>query len=326
MAVSDLVVVSYCNITPRKIVCYTQLEGGNRRNKKSNVFALGASTPSPENESNDISDLFALQAFLQGKELTQSQSDNLNDVKYKSVISPAARRRLTDAINWLYVLSKPKKVRIEDIGKTVTFRISLLTLTLSAPQMHTDAFIKAEMLNRMLEYLRYNQKMSSYIWRAEIQTKSTDNIHFHITTNVYIHYMELRNAWNAIQAKYGYIDAFEKENGHRNPNSTDVHGVYKVKNLAAYLCKYMAKECEGRPISGRQWFLSTNLSKIKPINLNFDGDLRREVEHLTLKKKNVKYDYATVFYADVFTCNLKDYPELRSIVRMAYTDLSPLVN
>jgi hypothetical protein len=36
----------------------------------------------------------------------------------------------------------------------------MITVTLSAPQVHTDNFIKAEMLNKLLEKLRNNCGMN----------------------------------------------------------------------------------------------------------------------------------------------------------------------
>ena len=51
----------------------------------------------------------------------------------------------------------------------------------------------------------------------------------------------LRLAWNHQLEKLGYIDTFEKKHGHRNPNSTDVHSISKIKNLGAYMVKYMCK-------------------------------------------------------------------------------------
>jgi hypothetical protein len=40
------------------------------------------------------------------------------------------------------------------------------------------------------------------------------------------------------------VTAFAAKHGHRNPNSTDVHSIYNIKNLAGYLAKYCSK---GKP-------------------------------------------------------------------------------
>jgi hypothetical protein len=59
------------------------------------------------------------------------------------------------------------------------------------------------------------------------------------------------------------IDEFEKKFGHRNPNSTDVHAIWKVKNLVSYFIKYMSKDAKGADvIKGKLWDCSANL-KVK---------------------------------------------------------------
>lgn len=56
-----------------------------------------------------------------------------------------------------------------------------------------------------------------------------------------MHYEILRDSWNKRLNNLGYIDTFEKKHGHRTPNSTDVHAVNNIKDLAAYMVKYMTK-------------------------------------------------------------------------------------
>jgi hypothetical protein len=90
----------------------------------------------------------------------------------------------------------------------------------------------------------------------------------------------------------------------------------------------MSKDVEAdvKPIEGRQWFLSSNLSGLEPIQETFEGDLRAEVERYTDKSKWLIHDYAQVLYADIFTANLKDFPLLRALKNAAITKYSPLVN
>lgn len=40
------------------------------------------------------------------------------------------------------------------------------------------------------------------------------------------------------------MQLFKDTFGHTDPNSTDVHAVYKVKNIAAYISKYMSKDAD----------------------------------------------------------------------------------
>lgn len=331
-------VVDLVNFTPNKIVTYSQLEGWTRRNKALPALAMPQTVESPtiyetrlsgwsENMSaTDLEDWFAKPVEWETIQVASASLANLSDNDTKGALSIAAKKRLRTKINWLFVLSDMKTVKMPDTRKTVRFRLSMLTLTLCSKQMHDDKFIKSQMLNKLLEKLRYNCGMKAYLWRAERQKNG--NIHFHITTNIYVHHADLRRYWNDIQSRYGYVDEFEKSNGHRDPNSTDVHSIYKIKNLARYLCKYMSKESDKDllPIGGRQWFCSTALSKIEPINQVNGGSLRRELDIFLQGKKRLDFDYAQVFYADIFTANLHAFPTLNQLKLEALQRYKPLVN
>lgn len=156
--------------------------------------------------------------------------------------------------------------------KAVKYKLAFITLTLPAEQKHTDNEIKNKALNHFLTILRRKFKVDMYIWKAEKQENG--NIHFHILINKYIHWQEIRYHWNQILSKLGYIEAYQKnmqtyfKNGFRmsenpkdkrsreqqkkawekgksenwtNPNSTDIHALYKIKNVPAYIAKYIAK-------------------------------------------------------------------------------------
>jgi hypothetical protein len=178
----------------------------------------------------------------------------------------------------------------------------------------------------MLEVLRNNEAMRGYLWRAE--TQKNGSLHFHISTNIVIHHKILRDYWNSCLEPLGYIDAFEREHGHRNPNSTDIHSVYKVKNLGAYLAKYMAKKNEYRPVQGRQWFLSSSLSKIPPLREIFTGQFQSELEHYIdhFADKKMLLEHAYIAYAAFFTANLKAYPLLHKLRSEYIAEYAPLIN
>ena len=167
--------------------------------------------------------------------------------------------------------TQQKKQYCRDQKKWIKFKITFITLTLASDQRHTDQEIKSKLLNSMLTEMRRDFGMLHYVWRAEKQQNG--NIHFHILTNVFIPHSTLRKKWNRVQDKLGYVTAYSKEmqscrsfsdyynkyinqgnysqlmrryilgkavNWH-NPNSTDIHSVKKVRNLPAYLSKYLCK-------------------------------------------------------------------------------------
>jgi len=135
----------------------------------------------------------------------------------------------------VYVLANTSKRKInwdDKNKKWFYWRCNLITLTLSQFQNHTDTEILNLLLQPFLRILRekYNAR---YLWIAEIQDIS--NIHFHITSDKYIDWLELREIWNKLQRKINpNIDI-------KNTNSTDVHACRNIRSLSAYLTKYLTK-------------------------------------------------------------------------------------
>nr|WP_319266663.1 hypothetical protein [uncultured Draconibacterium sp.] len=157
-------------------------------------------------------------------------------------------------------------------SKPVKFKLTFITLTLPAKQKHSDQEIKSKCLNHFLTTLRRKWKVELYIWKAEKQENG--NIHFHILANKFIKWQDIRSEWNKIIQKLGYVSSYQqnmrayfsegfrmsenpkdkrtraaqikayeqgKKENWTNPNSTDIHALYKVKNVSAYIAKYISK-------------------------------------------------------------------------------------
>lgn len=164
---------------------------------------------------------------------------NLQDNDHEGIISAKAARKIENHIAWLLFKAKPKFVTDRETGKRFSFVINFITLTLPAPQVHSDNEIKKRCLQNFLSVAR-KHGLENYLWRAEAQP-NTGNIHFHITTDKYIHYSDINRWWNQSLQLLGYIDAFFLKHKHRNPNSSDVHSVKDIRNVTSYLCKYLGK-------------------------------------------------------------------------------------
>lgn len=260
---------------------------------------------------------------------SQTQQNSLNNLKSNDTggkISASARKKIVRGVNLMHALSLPKIFYNQDTGKSSSVKTTLITTTLPSMQQHTDQQIKSKCLNRFLESLRSNFGMKSYLWRAESQKNG--NIHFHIQTNIVAHHSKIRDIWNSAINTLGYVDLFEQSNGHRNPNSTDIHAIYKVKNLGAYVSKYMAKDNGYRAVKGRQWFLSQNLSKIKPLSLPYYGSLAQELDHYCdfNAKKFLQLEKANIAYASFFSDNLSAYPQLLEARNQYLKTNIPLIN
>lgn len=229
---------------------------------------------------------------------------------YSGEMSKGAVKRLREACELMIAVTGIKWYNHPKTGKRLKFRIGLLTTTLSAKQgLVTAREIKKELL---APYLRKLKKygLKNYIWKMEKQKNG--NVHFHIFVDCFIDRTDARNIWNRLQAKFSYINDFEKKHGHRDPNSTDIKAVISETGLTQYMLKYMlknsdkkkektAEELEEQRKMGKIWDCSTAL-KLPNDTSDFAED--KELEemqnlvddgYLTLLIK----DYAVVFlYTD----------------------------
>ena len=178
---------------------------------------------------------------------------------YSGTVTKGAKKRLTKAISLLIQSTPTRSVYNHWLQRNQTFKINFITLTVSESNYNLTAKeAHTKLLEPFLLWARRKQQMKSYVWKAELQERG--QIHYHLTCDAYIDLKELRQAWNNIQNVAGLLDSFYKKFGHRHPNSTDIHSVKKVKNIEAYLVKYISKTSQNKvAISGKIWDCSMNL-------------------------------------------------------------------
>jgi hypothetical protein len=203
-----------------------------------------------------------------------------------------------------------KKAQTRLLDKTEAFlsafkrsEIVFCTLTLPAKQKHTDVEIKTVLLNKFFNKLKKRVGDFEYIWKAERQ--ENENIHFHFLTYKKMHHNTIRETWNSVLEKYGYIEDYRKAHENltldeyiakrkelakkhkklfdlekckqayyrakaenwSNPNTTDIKALRKIKSVVSYICKYMKKDKKDI-IEGRYWGASERVKKLKKLELN----------------------------------------------------------
>jgi len=193
----------------------------------------------------------------------------------KGIVSKIAKRKINRAVDYLVLLSSTTKAHSNYSGRFFNFKVGFITLTLPSKQIHTDNEIKEKCLNQFLVEVRKRYHVKNYIWRAELQKNG--NIHFHIIVDKFIYWNELRDRWNRIINKLGYVDRYRenmkkyhsegfqvrkdllskwpkesqynaylkgKKTDFNSPNSTDVHSIKKIHNIKLYISKYLTKNEE----------------------------------------------------------------------------------
>lgn len=164
---------------------------------------------------------------------------------YSGEVTEHARRRIMRTVDVFLQKSETRRVWNPVCQAFVNFRLSFITLTIpwSKP---IEGAAGHDALRMWLQHFRrkpskkaISEQLSSYVWKAELQERG--QLHYHITANRFLHWAEIQRVWNGLMDKRGWLEEFRAAHGHSNPNSTDVHSVYKVRDIQAYLGKYLSK-------------------------------------------------------------------------------------
>lgn len=191
---------AYASIHPTRIVVFFQTDNRNYSSRITNPF-------------------------------TESKQVARNDL-----LSRKARNNLNLAINALIYTAKWKRCYQISTKKYFRFKVNFITLTLPAATSLTDSVISRKILGEFLRKWHKRNPSLLYVWKAECQDNG--NLHFHLTTNCYIHYEKLRAYWVKQCAKEGIIN----NKVGLAANCTDIHSVKNIRNLAAYLTAYVCKK------------------------------------------------------------------------------------
>jgi len=164
-----------------------------------------------------------------------------NGINYSGTVSYHVRRRINHAIHKLLLASPPITIYNTVTCCEEVFTINFITLTIPTNNILIDAKEGYnKLLKPFLRTMRRKYNLQSYIWKAELQMRG--QLHYHLTTNTWINWVNIRNEWNYLLRRNSLMDEYMQETGSDNPNSTDVHKIYKIKNIAKYLSKYISKD------------------------------------------------------------------------------------
>ncbi len=229
-----------------------------------------------------------------------------------STWSDTSRRKVARiAQAWVYGrTSQAGDVWDEKSADCAARRFVLLTVTLSAKQMHTDQDVKRLMLMPFLRQLKAKHRIANYLWFAEKQP-GTGNIHFHIILDRFLPVQSAQALWNAQQNNAGYIAAYRagREAWHAggfrydeadarslavqsaayregvrtnwsNPAaSTDIKPVDGAEAVMRYVTEYCTKGAKSdaggvqHEVYGQLWNCNRGLSKLDPFEVEMTPEL-----------------------------------------------------
>jgi len=193
---------------------------------------------------------------------------NITKKAYSGAMTAHAAKRIRTCCEILVMRSPEKTVYNPITQRPCRFRLTFVTITISSRELIDQRAAYEKGLKPLIRWLRTKAGMNDYIWKAELQKRG--QVHWHITTNVYVPWQWVRSAWNNIQKGNGWLDGFHMEFGHWNANSTDIHAVGKVDRIDMYLAKYISKA--GAAITGKVWDCSNTLAGKKFFAFERDWD------------------------------------------------------
>lgn len=227
---------------------------------------------------------------LSGRRTSKQKANesNLSDNKHNGQLSKKSLSKLRNAINWLTVSAKYKRVYCKSAKANFWFKINFITLTIppqSGGVVSEQLFKKA--LHTWIQYARKYYYLKNYVWKVEAHEDG--RLHVHLSTDTFIHYSDARRSWNKVLFNYGLLGYHFQQFGNYNPPSTDIHAVRKVNDVAAYLATYMVKSAS-LPASykGRIWSCNYELSHSHQCKLNIDSTEMAECMR-TLVQKQIRY-------------------------------------
>lgn len=230
----------------------------------------------------------------QAKSTVHIAREKLQKEGYNGKMSNRTRSNVVGMLAEWFTAMKKQSGRAFTTANAAARQFTFCTLTLCAPQMHTDNYLKRHGLGRFIQQIERKYGVTEYFWRAEPQNNG--NIHFHLLLAKQIPWQSVRGIWNKILEDLGYLVLYMNKmynyfaEGFRpstnpndkrtieqqvkayrtgcqerwmNPNSTDIHRLNKTKNAAAYVCKYVSKDEGSRKIDGRIWGCSDNLRQLQ---------------------------------------------------------------
>jgi hypothetical protein len=256
---------------------------------------------------------------------------------YSGEVTKGSKKRITKAIELLVMRSKKREVYNSVTKKTQIFDLAFITLTI--PDNRTDLTTNYAYTNLLKPWLRAVGLLGTeydYVWKLEYQARGV--IHYHITTNKFIDLVDIKRYWNKIIEREGLMNEYISKHGSSQPNSTDVHAVYKVKNFAAYLIKYCTKktkkerEAESDSDSsnkvnrGKIFGCSESLKVANYPTIPLTYEVEERLHHVINKRlaRAVYKEYCTFIYFDkVSSKSILNESAAKDVINQLFYNLQP---
>jgi hypothetical protein len=205
-----------------------------------------------------------------------------NKPAYSGTTTEGAVRRIRRAVDMLCQLSPERSIYNPISKKKIKHSLSFVTLTIPGKERRVEAKEgNSKLMAPWLLKMKRKQGLKTYIWKAEFQKNG--QLHYHITTPSWLHYQQVKDHWNNILSENGLLIEWKKEHPASMPNSTDVHKVYKIKDIHRYLSKELCKGTQSKTTNGKIWDCSLNIKGAKFFSTPEPSDIQKYISTAEIK-------------------------------------------
>jgi hypothetical protein len=175
---------------------------------------------------------------------------------YSGAMTEHAAKRIRKAID-IFLQMSPERVAFNPVSKKyIKFRLAFVTLTVSQTTLITPTEGYEKLLAPWLRWIRRKHRCQ-YVWKGELQKRGQP--HWHVTINSTVHMNDIRDEWNNLQRRAGYLEEFKAKFGHDKPPSTEVKSVRNARKIALYLGKEFCKSTQQTGWKGKVWGCSEEI-------------------------------------------------------------------
>lgn len=207
---------------------------------------------------------------------------------YSGNITNHSKKNLKKALSLLIQITPLRWIYNPVTARQMLFKLNFVTLTLPPDKLITARDGAKLLLEPTLRRLR-TIGMKHYVWKAELQQNG--QLHYHIATDNFVHYSELNRVWNSHAKKAGLLDGHARRTGNFLPNSTDVHAVTKLKDIEAYMAKYLMKGVGSQGTKGKVWDCNTELKNSKYFTIEATGENLKAAQSMAISEWAGEYAY-----------------------------------
>lgn len=223
---------------------------------------------------------------------------------YTGKMSAAAQRRVSKKVLCWYTgcvaYNEGFKISLERDKKKLVF----VTLTLSSTQFTKDLEVKKQLLKPFIRFLREKKGCRNWLYKCERQENG--RIHFHIIIDKYIKKEEIRETWNNLQEKEGYLGEYERKYGKLDAPSTEIRLVRNQEQCERYIAKYIAKDDENATIAGAVWSSSVSVATLDFFSFAETTEVTEAINEACVsgKIKYFKNDTFVVYFCQPYQINV----------------------